>query len=622
MSFMEGFGNAFSQSFQRSFDRASAQRDDIFKMNYASYLDGAKERRKADAAAREEIKQAKQMTKWANAPEEAWPTVLSWMQAGATLKDIDAKVKGGSWNKNSESSATPDSAQQTTSMLASPAANLVDPRQEIEASQQKAQTQAAPTPKGNMMQGLLGAASGVFKNMSREGMTNSSVQKIAEQEGQTVEQVRDTMAGVPTSQQTFQSPYSFVPGTSTDEFSAFKNIGEAAQSVQYWKDQLAKDPENENAKRNLDSSQSALNALQSAKDIETNIVAGAEAKAQAEYYTVQDASGRNRIVNASQLDSLSPEEQNSAKLMSPNQAKRVNEVVDKAGPEIKTLRNKVISYEGSLASIDTIEALTRADNTLLTEWLNKANQSGSNFAEGAKNMYQTVRDYTGVVDGEDSFASASDKLRSFIGSAAQQLSSVTDEAQRKAIAGRIIDAQMTLLTYDIATLQGQDGRNLAEAERKVFADIMKGGATVDGFMANAANILAREVDKLDSSFRSIKEDPSIKGLGADVDWLPTDSVEELLERSGKKASHENLMKYRVGSSGLSDVLKKENKVQKVESKVREGMGSPKSLPKDYDVSKAPPLRKDSPAGVYKVGKEILYYDGKNPDDLASFSPVR
>lgn len=623
MSFMEGFGNAFSSSFQKSYDRAASQRDDIFKMNYANYIEGSKERRKADAAAKEEIKQAKKMTEWAGAPQEAWPTVLSWVQAGATLKDVTEKVKGGSWEKAaSQSPQQSDSLLASSSMTPQQTSTEVDPRASMQQTTQMAQTSQQKA-SGNMMNGLLGSASGVFSslknNMSRAGMSEGAVRQIAAQEGITEEEVRARQSGVPSEAPSVpQSGYNFVPSSSAgEEFSAFKNLGEASQAVNYYQDILARDPNNKSAQDNLAKAQSAVTALERAKDTETNIVAGAEAKAGAEYYQVN-----GRVVNASQLGQLSPEEQQTAKLLSPNQAKRINDVTDKIGPRVTDLRNKVIAYEGSLNSIDTIESLARTDETLMSEWLNRANQNVSNATVGAKNMYQTVKDYAGVAN-EDSLESATQKVRGALGSLVQTLNQTTDVAERKAIAGRIIDAQMTLLTYDIATLQGQDGRNLAEAERKVFADIMKGGATVDGFMSNAANIMGREVDKLDSGFRGIQEDPAVKAIGAKVDWLPADSVDELLTKSGRKSSHDNLMKYRVSSKGLSDQLKTGRQEVKTEPKVStEGMGSPVSAPKGFDPARVPPLRADSPAGIYKVGNSVLYYDGKDPNKKSSFSPIK
>lgn len=623
MSFMEGFGNAFSSSFQKSYDRSAQQRDDIFKMNYANYLEGSKERRKADQAAKDEIKQAKKMTEWAGAPQEAWPTVLSWIQAGASLKDVNEKIKGGTWEKNaSETPQQSDSLLASSSMTPQQTSTEVDPRASMQQTTQMTQDSQKKVG-GNMLPGLLGSASGVFSNlknnMSRAGMSEGAIRQIAAQEGISEEEVRARQSGVPSEQPMIpNSGYNFVPSSSAgEEFSAFKNLGEASQAVNYWTDILAKDPNNQVAQRNLSNAQSAVQALERAKDTEVNITAGAEAKAGAEYYQVND-----RVVNASQLSQLPPEEQQSAKLMTPNQAKRINDVTDKIGPRVTDLRNKVIAYEGSLASVDTIESLAKSDPTLLTEWLNRAGQNVSDTAVGAKNMYQTVKDFAGVGN-EESVNSAAEKVRSSMSGLVEAFKQTSDVAERKAIAGRIIDAQMTLLTYDIATLQGQEGRNLAEAERKVFADIMKGGATVEGFMSNAANIMGREVDKLDSGFRGIQEDPAVKAIGAKVDWLPAESVNELLEKSGKRGSHDKLMSYRVGEKGLSETLKqKAPDTTKVTSTPQSGMGSAVSLPKNFEPSRAPSLRPDSPAGIYKVGNQIYYYNGTDPNKISSFSPVK
>lgn len=95
MSFAEGFGDAFSKSFNAGLEREEEKKKDAFRIAYADFVDRRKtydEDKKKDAL---RVNQAKSLAKLAGVPDEAWPKVYEMLGSGATADQIKDDLRAG-----------------------------------------------------------------------------------------------------------------------------------------------------------------------------------------------------------------------------------------------------------------------------------------------------------------------------------------------------------------------------------------------------------------------------------------------------------------------------------------------------------------------------------------------
>lgn len=230
MSFMAGFGSAFSTSFNQGMERNARRQDDQFKMMYSEYLDRRKEQKQKDT----DVSWAKNQAQLLGIPQESWSKLYEWKQSGMSDDDIKTTALNGVWKTNvtqSQNAAKSDQAAQVDALggpqQASTAQGIADPRQAQMATadafpapvdQQMSASGMAPasattaptqvprpqadvgaqpvaTQPPTMKKGLLGSLSGVFDSNKRN--EQRGLNRIAEGTGQTPEQVQGVLDGGP-----------------------------------------------------------------------------------------------------------------------------------------------------------------------------------------------------------------------------------------------------------------------------------------------------------------------------------------------------------------------------------------------------------------------------------------
>lgn len=135
MSFAEGFGSAFSKSFNAGLEREEEKKKDAFRIAYADYMDRRKtydEDKKKDAA---RVGQAKSLAKAAGLPEDQWTVAYDMVGTGMSGSDILEELRTGTI---SDGSAPTTSGNGT----ASPAPSTGEP----EAPKTPTPEAAFPTP--------------------------------------------------------------------------------------------------------------------------------------------------------------------------------------------------------------------------------------------------------------------------------------------------------------------------------------------------------------------------------------------------------------------------------------------------------------------------------------------
>lgn len=149
MSFAEGFGSAFSQSFNAGLEREENKKQDAFKIAYADLIENRKtiqEKKDKDNA---QIKQAKALTSLSGVDEAEWPTVYNMISSGVSPDKIREEIAAGTFTPSGGSKPAAEAPKSDPLAPAKPEAP-VTPTPEAAYPPVTAQDTSAKVPSGGL----------------------------------------------------------------------------------------------------------------------------------------------------------------------------------------------------------------------------------------------------------------------------------------------------------------------------------------------------------------------------------------------------------------------------------------------------------------------------------------
>lgn len=99
MSFMSGFGEGFSRTFNQTLAANDQRKQDAFRIMYSDFLDRSKEKDKIAKNDQKNINLAKSLVEGIpGLPEGAWLTTYKWLNSGLDQETIIERLKTGKFN--------------------------------------------------------------------------------------------------------------------------------------------------------------------------------------------------------------------------------------------------------------------------------------------------------------------------------------------------------------------------------------------------------------------------------------------------------------------------------------------------------------------------------------------
>lgn len=595
MGFMAGFGPAFAKGMERNQELRENRRDDAFKFAFSEYSknnDKINEAKKADAQAARKAK-ALSATK-----PEATPLVMEWVKAGLDDATIEKRLKTGTFSAPGAQKAdtvaadpakapTPkpvDKQMQASGMAPAPAAaplptqaapaagdKMVSGPEEDEPAgflsgmSGKFKRKAAPAPQASGVSpsgagqvqtgqpqesaGPLQAVTGntflrdAFGNGSRSmgRFMNDAGGQIGEMTGRSAEEVRSVMQGNdPNAVEETSSGVVYTPGFEEGEASNFKNLGQAMVELEQAK--AAGDPQRlANAQRVVAGYQAATTFEEERKaEAAGTIVPGAPRTIlkDGQYLTTarvtKDANGVEVYAMGPQAGQ--PIDDGSGSVRSMPITKEERESIEKVSSELEKpsrdfsakVANTVALYR-DFADMDNIvkeqpSVLQTGASTGAT-WINNAINEGKAVVNLYSNTFQNAK----LQDIDIAALEASE----------QELQTTLDNGTHDLAAAKaLFDTKKAIASYRIGMSMGQEGRSLAEAERKLFGDVASAGTDPNVWRKNMSDFLEGQTKSLGIEGRNmVANSQTLKAHHTMYGYIPAninvDTVEEVIAREGQ-----------------------------------------------------------------------------------------
>lgn len=548
MSFMEGFGKSFSQSFENARTRRDAKEAETFRMTYSDYLDRRKTREKyaLDDGAR--IRNAKTLSRMSGAPEDSWATAYELLQSGMSSDEVMKTLRTGSFEK-AEGSPTAPVAQQTV------ASGLSTP---------------APTPEAvpsagsgniwdNIKNGLLGP---------KKSPQQRAYGQIAEATGRTPEEIEADMSSDMTITQADLSGgqgYKFTPAAPAgvpDPFNSIEEASIALTEAQHTYDQ-APTPENQSR---LEVAQRRMQALQTAGQTEAQWKARAENGGfDGQRGRVPDGQGGWKPIDAVRtmdgwIDANTKEPVEGFMPIREEEQKAMLNMGTKIGKPLLDYNDKKLATTSILrdygqlgqlvASTDgaVLAPMTAGTVNLVDKWANDINEAVKLLTESDEIDEATAQAVNSKIDKEIAALG------------------IPKNAKDLANAKSLFDAKAKILAYRVAASLGQEGNALSKNELANIEDMLVNGTTEPKFWQNASALVISEINNLKNQQRALNENNAdLKGFEAAYGWMPmkpaTGIDEDIAADSSLKGTYEKLKK----SYNFDEMQPDENSEKKSES---------------------------------------------------------
>jgi hypothetical protein len=515
MGFMAGFGPAFAQSFNSSLERRAQRKDDMFKLTYKEYLDRRnqyEQKKSEDSAA---IKKAKVLARDMAGNEEAWPMIREWIGSGLTDGQIDELIKNGEFEtKGIAKPASPDMIDPVDTQMQS--AGLDQGAVTPSNLPTETGTQSAPAPQAPQMPGAGGGMMDkLFPGMAAKKAArdeNTNFNQIASVTGDSPDQIKNVMSGrAGVTKVADMEPgviYKKKPGSfEPDKINAPDEVWiEHTQAKRAYEE----NPTAVNEVR-LQMAEDRMKALQDLEAFKAEKAEQAKAEASGNFlnmssYKLYDESGKfvKPVMVRKDGEQLLYKDGNEWKeapkeMLMPWDEDEKKELARLASDTRKIASEHIAKARGVSDLIysakDMADIVSASDGNVLA-------QRTAGLSKLAQDWAQELRTIQNLVSSDGSSPTLSedlDKIDKQIDAMIGQ--GVSDLATQRAL----LDAKATVFAYKLGITMGQEGRALAEAERKVFQALADAGSSPQKFNQNLANLLKDQVRSLEGAERDITQ---------------------------------------------------------------------------------------------------------------------
>lgn len=509
MSFMAGFGQTFSETFQRGIDDHRKQEADTFKLTFDRFLKNDGERKKAREAdtanARKAASLAETVAPGVN-KKAATAKIYEMLTNGldeSYIVDV-FNQPGTQVDFETEIRQNKDSLEAQTEAVMAPGSS---------ATKAENMNQVQPQGKGSFRDNFLG---GLFGSpySKRQNSTDRAAERVAKETGVPLSEVQGTLSGgsYEPGKLIDTAGIRFTPGISTkkDDFTTHNAAMIELKNAEH----LFQTNPSPAAQERLDTAKRRVEAIQEAKVFEAQVENGSSRFSlklvrtpDNKFVTKQvgmDDAGKavgfdGTPISGEVIKDLTEDEQKALL--------KLGNDIDKPTQEFN---NKVVALDSSLRIAGDLGTLVDntggAVTTRLGSLAQLANTWGAEYV-AANNAYEEIKRSNKKVGENPELTLAIDdmdkKLTNMISQGVSDLG----------VASAIYEAKVKILAYKLAALQGQDGRNLAETERKIFEKIAQGsGGGTEKFNQNLGSILGEQIETLTSEAGIINK--NIQQLGA------------------------------------------------------------------------------------------------------------
>jgi hypothetical protein len=520
--FMAGFGPAFSRSFEGARDRAAVERQDTFRMVYQDLIQ-KREKREADTKEdRKAVNAAKAYAESGGAPA-AWPKVYEWVKGGMSESQIMENLQTGSFEV-AEQAATPDTPMAPAGVdTQMQAAGIAPAAEQTQAAAPASAPSGAPgeVDTGNPITAFLKRKAGGGLDMRRE----QAIEKIAKSTGASVEDVRAELEGTsPVGVDVNSSNVKYTPGALARTPDKFDTIEKASIEASQAATAYEQNPTPQNEAR-VAQAQERLQAIISAKDIEAAIKAKHEGKGSALHKIMgpngyelhaevyEDEQGKFSIQGGKKVYLGQDQE---AIPVSEQELKLLDDINADLKVPRQDLANRKASVESAIQTVDRMKKVVDDSQGRVlagpvadtVSWFDKLINNvdvAAQLARDAAGNSNTAAEMLASPDYKFSKSEIDTKL-SELETLNEKL--MSEDMSKLSVQRGLYETQKAIFTYQLASAMGQEGKSLAEPERKLFSQLASTGTSPEKFQEAMGGILNNMVDSVDSQVRAF---PSASG---------------------------------------------------------------------------------------------------------------
>lgn len=532
MSFMAGFGPAFSRSFENARERTAQEEQDMFKLTFNTYLEKDTERKKAEAADAANVKKAQALSEVLPGVNRKAATAQIYKMLNAGLDEDfileELRKPGAQIEFQDQVKQNKDSLEAQTEAVTAPGSS-VQKQQNLQQVEQLQSQEKPQSWRDSFAGGLFGSP-----YSKKERKLEKAQQKVSDYTGVPVDKIRGTLTGrYETGKLIDTSGVTFTPGANPKQ--APKTAKEALLASQeaYSRGDQS---EGDRMRRIYDTYMQAVSDEEKAKVLgQEGLRAGAPVKIfdpstntwriTSAVPGMPDQDGQNTLVDAETGQPINPQ---LAQGIGEDEAK-ASEAIRK-GLEKETIAHaaRQANFGNVLHSMSRAIEIGRNNPQALTYYTSSGASLINNLRQEGINIYQMGSEIingvkTNKFNVEDVARGKSQIEKNMLALDKQleqgKISQVAADAAR-------LKMYTTLMTYEVAMAYGQEGRAMSDTDRKLFEQVVSDQVEPQRQLQALSELMVQLEGNLDRQAQSLfgNNSPNVAGFMSRYRYNPLGNV--------------------------------------------------------------------------------------------------
>lgn len=496
MGFMAGFGPAFSRSFESGVENRRQKDQDAYRFAMQDLINRRDKELEYKREDRKAANKAQGLLEGSAAPAEAFEVVYDWVKSDISDTEIAKRLATGKWNIK-KAVEGPDKAADVGGIdqqMAASGLSVGEPEPAPTAAP------AAPAPEqGGILSNILGMKPRQDRQTRALGdaaktlnMDPAEANRLVSGQGGAGNSIKRTgnvefIPGAPE-----REPDPFAANTNQAMFELKSAEAEAAQLGQMTP--------------RLKEAQMRVHAIREAQIFDNSLENGPGGVAASiwdgeQYKTTTQVTMQpdGSFLDADGRTTYTPDQ---VRIVTDDQKKLVSDINQSLEKDSRDLRNMENDFTGTVRSVAIMSDIIRKTNGAVlaprAPYIFKKGQ------EWLKDMSVTANEltrlFTETKPGE--IVATREQYNQLLAAEARALRE--DPADIGAQIG-LFDIQKAIFAYRLAASMGQEGRSLAETERKMFTEMAVSGITPDRFYQGMSDLLVPAARQIDDTGKAIYE---------------------------------------------------------------------------------------------------------------------
>lgn len=541
MSFMAGFGQAFSRSFENSQQRRQQQEDDIFKLTFNTYLENQKNEQKEIKADQARVREAEAVADLLGAgvnKKAAVAAAYKFLNSGMSQDKVleELRKPGTQMDLTRDMRENKDELEAQTEAVTAPGPSTQRNQnlQEVQRSQTDGTQPKEPSWRDNFSGGLFNSP-----YSKRDSAFNKAQQRIAQSTGRSVEEVNSVLTGSNQRKPLIDTTgLIFSPGS--DPAKAPKSAKEALLASQEAFSR-GDTSEGERLRRIYDTYMQAVGDEEKAKlDAELAPRVGAPTKVwnpeKNEWDIVSlipgqpDENGRSTLMNSSTGQPVNPE---MTQGIHPDEAKAAEAVRSGLQKDMISHANATASFGNVVHAMDRVLEIGRNNPEALTYYTSSGAGIVNNLMQEGVNLYNMGLEIInpamekGLTSGKFDEAEFS-KAKNSVEKGLQTLEDdvVKGKISRVAADAARIKMYTTLMTYEVGMAYGQEGRSFTGEKFRLFQEVLSDSVEPQRQLQALSELMLQLEGNLDRNSQQLfgSNSPLIQGFYERYRYNPLGNV--------------------------------------------------------------------------------------------------